>query len=172
PPDRALGRWLVDEPDPPTAGVLIREHEGTGMHGDAPRDSAMMVGRESQAERVYFRKPSRSSAGIPDSTKTSLHQKLSQRKRERWPQLKEVTLRFRGRFAYVDGVLPNGDVLPLCRLRYGGYASEWGFAFYAASSESYEDSVLPSGAFVRTPQEALDCACGTYLGDPSAWVTD
>jgi hypothetical protein len=141
------------------------------MHGDAPRDSAMMAGKESQAERVYFRKPSRSSAGIPDSTKTSLYQKLSQRQRERWPQLKEVTLRFRGRFAYVDGVLPNGDVLPLCRLRYGGYASEWGFAFYAASNGSYEDSVLPSGAFVGTPQEALDCACGTYLGDPSAWVT-
>ena len=56
----------------------------------------MMAGKESQAEGVYFRKPSRSSAGIPESTKTSLHQKLSQRQRERWPQLKEV---FRGRFA-------------------------------------------------------------------------
>src|SRR5262249_56539689 len=142
------------------------------MHGDAPRDSAMMAGKESQAERVYFHKPRRSSAGIPDSTKTSLHQKLSQRQRERWPQLKEVTLRFRGRFAYVDGVLPNGDVLPLCRLRYGGYASEWGFAFYAASSESYKDSVLPSGAFVGTPQEALPCACRPSLPHPSPCLTD
>ena len=69
-------------------------------------------------------------------------------------------------------MLPDGDVLPLCRLGYGGYASERGFAFCAASSGSYEDSVLPLGAFVGTPQDALDCACGTYPGDPSAWVTD
>ncbi len=68
--------------------------------------------------------------------------------------------------------MPDGDVWPLCRLRYAGYASEWGFAFYAASSEKYEDSFLPSGSPVGTPEQALDCACGTYLNDPSAWVTD
>lgn len=132
----------------------------------------MMVARRSQPERMFLRKPSRSSAGIPDSTKTSLQQKLSRRQRERWPQLKEVQVRFRARFAYVDGVTADGEVWQLCRLRYGGYASDWGFAFYAASSDSYEDSILPSGAFVGTPEEALDCACGTYLGGPSAWVTN
>ena len=47
-----------------------------------------------------------------------------------------------------------------------------GFAFYAPSSGSYEGSVMPSGASVGTPEEALDCACGTYLGHPSTWVTD
>ena len=121
---------------------------------------------------MFFRKSSRSSGGIPDSTKASLTQRLSRRQRERWPQLKEVRLRFRARFAYVDGVMPDGNVWPLFRLRYGGYANHWGFAFYAASSEGYEDSILPSGAFEATPEEALDCACGTYLVDPSAWVTN
>jgi hypothetical protein len=121
---------------------------------------------------VYLRKPSRSSGGIPDSTKTSLHQKLMQRQRERWPQLKEVAVRFRVRFAYVDGIMPDGEVLPLCRLRYGGYANDWGFAFYAGSSGAYEDSILPSGSFMGTPEEALDCACGAHLSDPSAWVTN
>ncbi len=121
---------------------------------------------------MFFRKPSRSSAGIPDSTKTSVGQRLRQRQRERWPQLQEVRVRFRGRFAYVDGVMPDGDVWQLFRLRYGGYANHWGFAFYAASSESYENSILPNGSFEATPEEALDCACGTYLGDPSAWVTN
>ena len=38
--------------------------------------------------------------------------------------------------------------------------------------QGYEDSVLPNGAFEGTPADALDCACGLYLGDPSAWVTD
>jgi hypothetical protein len=121
---------------------------------------------------VFSRKPSRSGGAIPDSTKISLGQKLRQRQRERWPQLREVQVRFRGRFAYVDGVAADGEVWPLCRLRYGGYASLWGFAFYAGSSGSYEDSVLPSGAFAGTPEEAIDCACGAFLGDPSAWVTN
>ena len=121
---------------------------------------------------MYLRKPSRSSGGIPDSTKTSLHQKLMQHQRERWPQLKEVAVRFRARFAYVDGIMPDGEVLPLCRLRYGGYANDWAFAFYAGSSGAYEDSILPSGSFMGTPEEAHDCACGAHLGDPSAWVTN
>jgi hypothetical protein len=121
---------------------------------------------------MFRGKSSRSGGAIPESTKSSLWQRLNHRRRERWPQLAEVRVRFRSRFAYVDGVLPDGDVQLLCRLRYGGYASEWGFAFYVASSEKYEDSFLPSGAFTGTPEQALDCACGTYFGDPSAWVTN
>ncbi len=66
----------------------------------------------------------------PTSTKTSLGQRLSQQARDRWPALTRVEVRFRGQFAYVDGHLPDGDVLPLCRLRYGGSASIWGFAVY------------------------------------------
>jgi len=121
---------------------------------------------------MFMRRPSRSGGSIPNSTKSSLQQRLNQRRRERWPQLEAVKVRFRAGFAYVDGVMPDGDLWPLCRLRYAGYASEWGFAFYAASSEKYEDSFLPSGSPVGTPEQALDCACGTYLNDPSAWVTD
>lgn len=132
----------------------------------------MMRARRSQPAQVFERSPSRSRSPIPDSTKTSVWQRLEERRRERWPQLKEVKLRFRGRFAYVDGVMPDGEVWPLCRLRYGGYANDWGFAFYAASSEKYEDSILPSGAFSGPVEDALDCACGTYLGDPSGWVKD
>jgi len=82
-----------------------------------------------------------------------------------WPTF----VRFRPPFAYVDGVLPDGEVLPLCRLRYGGFASLWGFAIFTGSGGRYEDSILPSGMLVGEPQEALDCACGLYLSDPSAW---
>jgi hypothetical protein len=106
---------------------------------------------------------------IPDSTKTSLHQRLLDRAQQRWPQLADVGVRFRGRFAYVDGELASGEVLPLCRLRYSGSASLWGFAIYLASRDGYEDSVLPSGLPIGTPEEALDCACGLYLADPTAW---
>jgi hypothetical protein len=105
----------------------------------------------------------------PASTKTSLGQRLSARARQRWPALADVTVRFRGQFAYISGQLPDGDRIPLCRLRYGGSASTWGFALYRASHDDYQDSILPTGLFAGTPEEALDCASGLYLNDPTAW---
>jgi hypothetical protein len=44
-----------------------------------------------------------------------------------------------------------------------------GFAIYLASRDGHQDSVLPSGLPVGTPEEALDCACGLYLADPTVW---
>jgi hypothetical protein len=106
-------------------------------------------------------------ASPPVSAKTSLGQRLRERARARWPQLVSVDVRFRGQFAYVTGHLPGGQTLPLCRLRYGGSASSWGFAIYRASHDDYH-SILPSGQFAGTPEEALDFACGLYLGHPAA----
>jgi prepilin-type processing-associated H-X9-DG protein len=105
----------------------------------------------------------------PESTKTSLRQRLSEHARTRWPDLTQVTVRYRANFAYVDGHLPDGTVLPLCRLRYGGYANMWGFAIYLASKDGYQDSFLPNGDLAGTAEDALDCACGLYLNDPTAW---
>jgi len=105
----------------------------------------------------------------PQSTKTSLGQRLRTRARERWPALAGVNVRYHGAFAYIEGQLTDGTVLPLCRLRYGGYANQWGFAIYLASKDGYEDSILPSGYPAGTAEEALDCACGLYLNDPTAW---
>jgi len=81
----------------------------------------------------------------PTSTKTSLGQRLSAHARTRWPAVDRVQLRFHGQFAYISAQLPNGEVLPLCRLRYGGSASRWGFAIYRASHDDYQDNILPSG---------------------------
>ena len=106
----------------------------------------------------------------PDSTKRSLRSRLITRARERWPDLADLSIRHRGRFAYVDGELRDGTTLPLFRLRYSGSANTWGFAIHLSSRDSYEDSFLPSGYPVGTPEEALDCACGLYLNDPSAWT--
>ena len=51
-------------------------------------------------------------------------------------------MRYHGAFAYVTGELADGMRLPLCRLRYAGSATTWGFSIYRAS---YEDSFLASG---------------------------
>ena len=109
-------------------------------------------------------------AAPPASTKTSLQQRLSSRARQRWPQLAGVEVSFRGSFAYITGQLPDGDTLKLMRLHYGGSATHWGFAVYLASKDGYERSVLPTGDFAGTPEDALDCVCGLYLGDPTAWI--
>lgn len=103
----------------------------------------------------------------PESTKTSPRQRLAEHARTRWPALTAVPVRYRSVFAYVDGRLADGTILPLCRLRYGGSASIWGFAIYLASRDGYENSILPSGLSAGSPEEALDCACGLYLNDPT-----
>jgi len=112
----------------------------------------------------------RAMAKIPESTRSSLHQRLSARARQRWPDLADIHLRYRAGFAYVDGVLADGEVLRLCRLRYAGYANQWGFAMYRASHDDYENSFLPTGSMGGTAEDALDTACGLYLADPTAWI--
>ncbi|MEU6577881.1 hypothetical protein [Streptomyces sp. NPDC046805] len=37
------------------------------------------------------------------------------------------------------------------RLRYGGSASTWGFALYLASTDEYQDAILPTSGFAGTP---------------------
>lgn len=115
------------------------------------------------------RAPSKTMAAPPASTKTSLQQRLTARARQRWPQLNGIDVRFHGTFAYVSGHLPDGDTMPLMRLRYGGSAVRWGFAIYLAGKNGYQDSGPATGQFAGTPEDALDTACGLYLDDPTAW---
>jgi hypothetical protein len=77
---------------------------------------------------------------IPESTKVSLQQRLREHARTHWPQLAGVKVRYCGTFAYVSGQLNDGEVLPLCRLRYGGSAARWGLR-----------STWPAGTATRTP---------------------
>ena len=101
--------------------------------------------------------------GPPESTKASLTSRLNTHARARWPALAGVDVRFRARFAYVDGKLLDGTTTKLCRLRYGGSAHLWGFAIYRASHDDYEDSYLPTGTPLGTAEDALDCAAGLYI---------
>ena len=109
-------------------------------------------------------------AKIPTSTQTSLWQRLTSHASQRWPQIRRIDTRCRAGFAYIDAVVDE-ETIRLCRLRYAGSAHQWGFAIYRASHDDYEDSILPAGYPAGTPQEALDCACGLYLNDPTAWVS-
>lgn len=88
-----------------------------------------------------------------------------------WPQLGEVTVRWRGGYGYVAGHLDTDDEddegppIPLCRLGYLGLDDEWEFALYDPATDTYRDTALPDGSFTGTPQDALDCACRLHLAD-------
>jgi hypothetical protein len=109
-------------------------------------------------------------ARYPDSTKTSLEQRLRARARERWSQIASLQIRHRGNFSYIDATLADDTTLKLCRLRYAGSARDWQFAIYRASHDDYDESVFFTGLPVGTCQDALDTACGLYLNDPTAWT--
>jgi hypothetical protein len=105
---------------------------------------------------------------FPESTKNSVRQRLAARARQRWPQITELRMRHHGVFTYVEATTAD-TTLPLCRLRYIGSARDWQVAIYRASHDDYQDSTFPSGLPFGTCQDALDLACGLYLGDPTAW---
>jgi hypothetical protein len=103
----------------------------------------------------------------PESTKYSLESRLAARRRTRWPQLASIGVRHRATFTYVDGILPDGTTLKLCRLRYLGSARDWQFAIYRASHEDYQESIFPTGSPIGSCEDAFDTACGLYLADPT-----
>ena len=100
---------------------------------------------------------------IPESTRRSITLRLLDHAEKHWPQLDKVQVSYRGAFAYVAGVLPGGEQIPLCRLRYGGSAHSIGFAIYSAARGGHQDAVLRTGLPAGTPQEALDTACTVHL---------
>jgi len=101
---------------------------------------------------------------IPESTRSSIILRLLDHAEKNWPQLKKVQARYHGSFAYITGVLPGGEQIPLLRLRYGGSAHSLGFAIY--SPDRYEDAVLLTGLPIGSPQQALDTACTVHLAAP------
>jgi hypothetical protein len=86
----------------------------------------------------------------------------------RWPALEEVTISWRGSYGYLTGYLSedDDDTIKLCRIQYLGDDTEWAFAIWQASSDSYADAVLLDGHRTGHPNQALDTACTLYLASP------
>jgi hypothetical protein len=99
-----------------------------------------------------------------EHTRLSLEARLGEHARTAWPQLRRLHVRHRGAFAYVEAEPADGERVKLMRLRYtGAVGKRWGFALYYASSDRYEDALLPTGSPTGTPADALDCACRLHL---------
>src|SRR5947199_10278286 len=91
---------------------------------------------------------------IPESTRSSIILRLLDHAGQNWPQLAKVRARYHGSFAYITGVLRNGEQIPPFRLRSGGPAHSFGFAIYSAASDRCELAGLLTGSPVRTSQSA------------------
>ena len=100
---------------------------------------------------------------IPESTRSSITLRLLDHAEKNWPQLTRIRARYHGSFAYVTGVLRDGQQIPLFRLRYGGSAHSFGFAIYSPARDRYQDALLLTGLPTGSPQEALDTACTIHL---------
>lgn len=87
----------------------------------------------------------------PKSMQHHLRQRLNEYARDRWPQLQQVQIRYRAGFAYLDAVLPDGNVQPLCRLRFTGVLHTWGFAIYLASRRQLPGRPAALWAAIRQP---------------------
>src|ERR1700721_2884838 len=90
---------------------------------------------------------------IPESTRNSIILRLLDHAENNWSQLNNVQARYRGSFAYITGVLPGGEKVPLFRLRYGGSAHSFGFAIYSPARDRYEDAVLLTGLPSAAPKK-------------------
>lgn len=114
-----------------------------------------------------------SSGKIPDRVQTALRMRLERYAAAQYAgRCREVLVRFRGRYAYVDAYPVKEDLPPgigvgetdriksapihLFRLGYLGNAERWEFAFYKYSTETYQPSLTIACSFVGTPEEAFD----------------
>jgi hypothetical protein len=144
-----------------------------GEHREAARRPVPGPPTDHRPRSPPQREPPRQTGAVkapPESMKSSLTQRVNARAAERWPDLAGVEVRFRSNFAYISGRLRDGTTTQLCRLSYGGVLHTWGFAIYRASHDDYQNAILPTGYSAGSPEEALDCACGLYLNDPTAWL--
>lgn len=115
----------------------------------------------------------RASAGkIPERVQVTLRQRLERHAATHYiGRCREVLVRFRGRYAYVDAFPEKEDLLSkaaeeigrikstpihLFRLGYLGDSERWEFAFYKYSTESYQPSFTIACSFEGTPEEAFD----------------
>jgi hypothetical protein len=87
------------------------------------------------------------------STRDTIIVRLLDHADSHWPQLTTLQARYHGSFAYITGVLPGGEQVPLFRLRYGGSAHSFGFAIYSAARHRYEDTLLRTGQPAVTPRK-------------------
>jgi hypothetical protein len=86
-----------------------------------------------------------------------------------FPDLQEVTIRWRGSSGYLTAWAGEGDdndeQIPLCRIEYLGDDEDWGFVRYDPATETYTPAMLRTGQPAGHPNDAFDTAAIVHLAD-------
>ena len=138
-------------------------------------------------QRSWMPDPNSGGKKIPELVRTLTEKRLLDYANAHFAgRFTRLDIRFRSQFCYIDAFTEPAvnDSWPvsteretreefiarmrntpthLCRLRYFGGDTNWGFAFYKYSDEKYELSMFPSGSFFGTPEDAFAVAAGVYL---------
>ena len=78
-----------------------------------------------------------------------------------WYPKKQLKLRFKGQFCYLDTLEEEGNINPIGRLRYFDN-DKWSLAFYTFSNERYEPCIFSNGEWFGTIEEAIE-VCEIYM---------
>lgn len=117
---------------------------------------------------------------IPEVIKEQLKERLLNHIKKKWSDsVAKLLLRFHGRYTYVAVVenqgnhkvnprvcryIEKGEIpLEICRLGYLWGIDKWEYAFFTYSDERYVPSVVASGSFEATPEQAFDCSANVHL---------
>jgi hypothetical protein len=76
---------------------------------------------------------------------------------QRWPQLEEITISWRGGYGYVTAHLPDEEQLPICRLRYLGSDTDWASRSTGPAARTTTMRCCPMAAH-RAPPNRLSTA--------------
>jgi hypothetical protein len=98
-------------------------------------------------------------AAIPESTRSSVALRLLDHAEQHWPQLHRVQVTSRAGFAYVTGILPDGEQIPLCR-RLSPFLRVRDLLRRPGTLRRRRPAHRVTG---RHTQEALDTACTVHL---------
>jgi capsular polysaccharide biosynthesis protein len=101
---------------------------------------------------------------IPAAVRHSLAERLERDRREHFPDLETLVVRFRGDVAYVARDLGDGATEPLLRLSWKGSQDDWGVAVWSEPEQSYLYVTLSNGDAGGTPEDALRRAYETGPG--------
>jgi hypothetical protein len=139
------------------------------------------------ARRQWVFDPDSGGVRIPERVRVETEQRIRRYAEAHFAgTYTRLDIRFRGQFCYVDAYTEPVDTpgwppenwpetreeylerlrntpTHLCRLRYFGRPDAWGYGFYTYSDNRYALSLLPSGGFFGTPEEAFEQSANFYL---------
>lgn len=136
--------------------------------------------------RMWQHDPHRGGRTVPDTVRAATRAAIIDHGGHHFAD-REISVRFKAQFCYVDGSLEpvhalpasatgesgaesaeqresaESELTPLCRLRFFS-PDRWSLAIYSYAHETYDPSVFATGEFFGPACDGFDLAAHLYLG--------